>query len=302
MLLMPFKDGQTGLFWKRAFKRSGFKFSAVDSREDITKIYPKIEAFKPDVIITGKEGSLQFVVPFVKRKHPYIQWWCVNPDVRNSVSEFTQSVREIFKYIDVFMIKTLGMIPEYQETYPQAKVFWLPQSVDIETYHNNYKRFDPKKLACSVSFIGNTGYGYVTPAGGRRRLLPFIQKHVAEFMHYGDNNQKYDDDHNHIVMSSKINIGHCGYAHMDGANSVRDMKIMAAGGFLLTERVKNSKPIFRDGFHWVEYVGIQDCVDKINYYLYHPEERNKIAKRGQDAVMNHHTYDIRLQEMLNLHP
>lgn len=300
MLLMPFKDGQTGLFWKRAFKRAKIKFCAVDSRENITTIYPKIQSFKPDVIITGKEGSLQFVIPYVKHKHPEIQIWCINPDVRNSVNDFTPAVKEIFKCVDVFMIKTLGMIPEYKGLYPHSKVYWLPQSVDIQTYHNKYKRFNPKKLACSVSFIGNTGFGYETPAGGRRRLLPFIKKHVAEFKHYGNKNPKYDDAHNHIVMSSKINIGHCGYAYIDGANSVRDMKIMAAGGFLLTERVKNTHPIFRDGYHWVEYVGVHDCVDKINYYLRRPEERKKIAKRGYDAVVKYHTYDVRLQEMLKL--
>jgi len=42
--------------------------------------------------------------------------------------------------------------------------------------------------------------------------------------------------------------------------------------------------------------------DKVNYYLAHEDERGQIAERAREKVMKAHTWDHRVQEMMQVMP
>ncbi|MCD4829270.1 MAG: glycosyltransferase [Candidatus Cloacimonetes bacterium] len=86
----------------------------------------------------------------------------------------------------------------------------------------------------------------------------------------------------------------------------RTFEIMACGGFQLVDRRHLFEGVFVEGEDFVCFDSLPDLRDKIDYYLAHPEERERIARNGQRKALNHHTYTHRmqsmLQQMLRWHP
>jgi len=73
----------------------------------------------------------------------------------------------------------------------------------------------------------------------------------------------------------------------------------AAGGFLLTDAQSDLQTLFEPDER-ASYESIEECRDRLRWYLAHPEERAAIAGRAQRRVHAQHTYAHRLQEIAAL--
>jgi len=75
----------------------------------------------------------------------------------------------------------------------------------------------------------------------------------------------------------------------------------AAGAFVLTEkRPLNSRYFNTEGpdRELVEFSSWPECMELIDYYCEHDEERRRIALAGREKVLKLHTYDARLEFMI----
>jgi len=90
----------------------------------------------------------------------------------------------------------------------------------------------------------------------------------------------YGPNHALTVGKSRINLNFC---TSDGASD-RIYKIMAAGGFLLTDDWPGRKEQFVDGEDCVIFKNQEDLDRKIKFYLENPEIRERIAKTGHKTV------------------
>jgi hypothetical protein len=70
--------------------------------------------------------------------------------------------------------------------------------------------------------------------------------------------------------------------------NMRIFEVTGSGGFLLTERFDNLSDLFRDGEEIVTYGDEAEMLNKIGYYLAHPDERLAIAERGQRRCLEVH--------------
>lgn len=77
----------------------------------------------------------------------------------------------------------------------------------------------------------------------------------------------------------------------------RNFEIPACQGFLLTEYADNLKDYYQVGEEIVCFDGIEDCVEKIKYYLSHDREREEIAQAGYERTLREHTYEKRFNEI-----
>lgn len=82
--------------------------------------------------------------------------------------------------------------------------------------------------------------------------------------------------------------------------NMRLFESMATGSFLLTNWLPTLGDLFEDGKHLVTYKTLDELVEKAKYYLEHDEEREKIAKAGQEEVLAKHTYSHRIQTILDV--
>ena len=67
--------------------------------------------------------------------------------------------------------------------------------------------------------------------------------------------------------------------------------IMACGGFVLSNWQPEITEYFADGQEIVTYRSLEECMDKIAYFLEHEEERGAIASAGQRKVQEMFSYE-----------
>jgi len=155
---------------------------------------------------------------------------------------------------------------------------FLPCATDPEVYArqpNTPKRFD-------VSFVGNVSLA-------RRRMLDRLQRkfqvHIATV---------YMRDMVNIFNMSKINfnlsVGKTGYP-------LRVFEALGMCSFLLTSDVPVEYRLFEDKVHLV-YYNEDNIEDLITYYLTHDRARADIAALGYREVLQKHTFDLRMEQLL----
>lgn len=80
---------------------------------------------------------------------------------------------------------------------------------------------------------------------------------------------------------------------------LRAIEIMGSGGFLMSNYQSDMDQYFENGSDYVMYDGADDLIAKCRYYLEHEDERAAITASGYNKIKAHHTYVIRLKEILN---
>ena len=81
---------------------------------------------------------------------------------------------------------------------------------------------------------------------------------------------------------------------------LRIFDIMGAGGFVLTNYQPDLLHFFTPGEDFVYYESPDDLISKIDHYLEHEDERRRIAANGHERITEHHTYDHRIREILDI--
>ena len=102
-----------------------------------------------------------------------------------------------------------------------------------------------------------------------------------------------------VFQASKINLNITMRAIETGL-SLRIWDILGCGGFLLTNYQAEIPDFFETGRDLETYESMDELVEKVRYYLSHEEERVEIAINGYEKMAAHHTYEIRLAQMIKV--
>ncbi len=100
-----------------------------------------------------------------------------------------------------------------------------------------------------------------------------------------------------LVGSAKINFSQ-DHVLAPGYWSDRLAQTMCCGGFVLHRYVPMSETVFRDNIAYC--YSIDDCLEKIKYYLEHDNEREEIAKRGYKYAHKYLTASARVKDLLTI--
>ena len=102
-----------------------------------------------------------------------------------------------------------------------------------------------------------------------------------------------------VFRSSKINL-HIGLHAIPSGISLRQLDIMACGGFLLSSFQPEMFEYFIPGVDFDYFSSAEEALDKCNFYLEHDELRKKIVLSGKEKTEKYFNYDIRLRELLDI--
>lgn len=102
-----------------------------------------------------------------------------------------------------------------------------------------------------------------------------------------------------IYHNSKINLNITSKTIESGIPQ-RVFDILSCGGFCLTNYQPEIAEYFADGEELVMYTGMEDLMDKVEYYLKHEEERKGIAGKGYFAVRERFSMEKRVEEMIGM--
>jgi spore maturation protein CgeB len=78
----------------------------------------------------------------------------------------------------------------------------------------------------------------------------------------------------------------------------RNFEIPGCGGFLLTSSADNLEDYFVPQKEIVVFHDVDDLIEKVRYYLGHPDEREAIREAGYQRALREHTYEQRFRRIL----
>lgn len=82
--------------------------------------------------------------------------------------------------------------------------------------------------------------------------------------------------------------------------SPRIFEAMACGAFTVSDNQRDVFSLFKDGEHLICFDNPGELVEKIEHYLDHPDERERIALQGREEVLKNHTYEHRIEKLLSI--
>jgi hypothetical protein len=97
-----------------------------------------------------------------------------------------------------------------------------------------------------------------------------------------------------IALNNHINIAG------PFANNMRLYETTGVGTLLITDYKDNLHTLFEPGSEVIAYGSAEECVELVTYYLAHEEERQAVARAGQQRTLREHSYLQRMQELVNI--
>ena len=171
---------------------------------------------------------------------------------------------------------------EYLEDFRRLgiRAHWLPLACCPEVH----RRSEPTG-EYPIGFVGS-----VQPGSRREGLLSSLSATIP--VHY---ERCFWDDMAQVFSRSKIVFNEA----VRNDLNMRVFEVMSTGSLLLSDLARNSgqDELFRDGEDYALY---RDAIiaDVATFYLDNDELREQIAARGQQLVLNAHTYGHRVEDLL----
>ena len=298
LLLFPMADGQTGPAIKYAFEQLGHEVMAVDAKRKPGNSYLIASKFVPNLVFCSRTLALTEQVIQIKARFKNAKACMWNVDTRDTLDEW-EYLFPLIRAVDYHFVVETNLLSEWRRKL-NTKTFWLPQGLQNEVYGKprSISEEDRQKYECDICFCGG-----IPPPGihhrDRRPIMEAIIKAGFRFNIWGSEGmpQVYNEEHNKQTSLAKISLGISGWPKVGKYVSVRDYKIMGAGGFLLERQGDGLADLFPLGLIGT-YVSLDDLIDRIHYWLDHEKERKAIAERGYEWVHENATYTHRIKQAL----
>jgi spore maturation protein CgeB len=100
-----------------------------------------------------------------------------------------------------------------------------------------------------------------------------------------------------LMFQSKIvlNITNSNFYCVETGLNLRIFEVLAAGGFLLTDHYEEISDLFEIGKEIETYSSGKELKEKVEYYLAHEEERERIAAAGKKKFYELYTWERRVK-------
>lgn len=178
-------------------------------------------------------------------------------------------------------------IPTYKHT---LAVIANGYPVKLKKYAKHYRHTSIKTL---ISPLLKTGRRIDFYGTNWDRMRPFLGATIRKEWNHG-----YLDYRNayKVYSSSKIILG---LQNHPTQLTQRTYEVLGSGGFLITSDTPEVRKHFKPGVHLVTSKSPAETNRLVEYYLNHPQERERIARAGQKAAAKH-SYKHRAAYMLKV--
>ena len=175
----------------------------------------------------------------------------------------------------------------------------LLQCTDPEVFYSERDN----NISDEILFVGVT-------RGVYREIVRDVLKTNHEVSIYGMGWEKYVDEKyikGQFIPNEELHkyYSSCKILLNDHWENMRDedfpsnrlFDALACGAFVISDKIPSSETLFEGSI--VTYDDVDDLNKKIDYYLTHEDERVKLAEKGRKIVLENHTFDKRVEEVLS---
>ncbi|RME80820.1 MAG: hypothetical protein D6785_09860 [Planctomycetota bacterium] len=290
---------RTNLYFLRAFRNLGHKAKWIKYRKirsyigekpanQLCKIF--LRWYSPEVLFLYAKDISYDLLAWARERMKIILYY---EDPKNDT--FEEMVR-FGRLAHLFYVTSRGDIPFYEERGIRAR--YITGGCDSLAHYREEKTFS--KYESQLAFIGRPG---------AKNRIELIQEISSQFdlKVYGKGWEKYGiqpalqnayaDDYRRICASAAIILGQ-NVVERDLFFSNRIWYTLGCGGFFLTTYTPNMEEIFQRGVHLDWFIDLDECKEKIHYYLNHEEERKQIALQGYKLAHEQYSFEKLAQQML----
>lgn len=214
-------------------------------------------------------------------------------------------------------------LPEYLRGYFDAAI-WAQQCISggnileemltvdvLEKLEEYYKLEKSKDSFSDLGLIfSTTVLGFKTAAEQRHRALLELSKKYAVTIYSNSNTSDlyrvryggsldYWSEMPKVFAATKINLNFT-IPNIKSGLPLRIFDILGSGGFLMTNFQAEIPYYFKNKEDLVCFESIEELTELAGYYLTHEEERRQIAKNGYQKVREHHSYEQRIRQMMEV--
>lgn len=225
---------------------------------------------------------------------------------KNSSKDFLGALSD---YDVIFTTKTFN-VEELMSQGVQKAVF-LPHAVDVKCHHPvEVSEKNKETLGADIVFVGTYA---------KEERLEYLERLCREgydLRIYGDGwgrlsesscvkkrgviqkKAVYCGDLSEVFNASKIVLAFLRKHNRDRQTS-RTYEIPGCGAFMLHERTNEATALFKEGEEAEFFSSYAEMKEKIDYYLSHDAERERIAKAGYErAICKDYSYKARAEKVL----
>ncbi len=207
-------------------------------------------------------------------------------------------------YFDIYATHTLQDSKDFAPT-----VLYLPNAAWSSAYNlagaTLEQLRDPARYERDVSFFGRLDPARYPEMRERSAFLGELARRLethgvsSSFLHAEKMPLREQVD---FIQRSRINLNYSAGADEGAEKSwglpERCYGVQACGGFLLSDDRGHAADDFGIGEEWVSFDSMDDCVEKVRYYLANFAQARRIAEAAHARVMRDHTYVNRARSLV----
>lgn len=283
-------------FWARKL------FSKYD-RYIFSKIAKRIIDEKPDLVICTYRFIHPECINLIKKNLSFVKIVQLNPD---SLTTFQDQQIFVSPY-DAYFTKD-PFIVSFMRDKLKLNTFYLPEAFNhrIHSYEFENRIELEEKVGIDVVCFG-TLYPY------RAKMVRELINNGIDVKLFGTPDKKFPDPlivknfanefitgsrKAEVLLGSKIVFNNFHYSEIESVNA-KFFEIAGIGGFQICDYKETLKEYSGIDVNKFSYMSIDEAIEKIKYYLTKTSERHELAQIQRRHFLEHHTYDIRVKEMLS---
>ncbi|MBE6489640.1 MAG: glycosyltransferase [Methanobrevibacter sp.] len=263
---------------KKSFEKKGFNVEV----QGANKWYSN--DFQEDIVIVLR--GLTYYVP--KKDNINIMWNISHPDAIK-LKEY-----ELYDIVFIASNKYASIVDNNVRTVVKP----LLQCTDPDVFYHKFNQ----DCADEILFVGKTRHVF-------REIIKDITSTSWDVSVYGEGWAEFIDKHyikgefidndvlNQFYSSCKILLNdHWEEMRELDFPSNRLFDALACAAFIISDDINSAHTLFDDNV--VTYESVEDLNEKIEFYLNNDFERDKKRKEGQKIVLSKHTFDLRVEEII----
>jgi spore maturation protein CgeB len=188
----------------------------------------------------------------------------------------------------------------------KSQIHYLPECFNPNRHTIEVGKYDSDFYKCDITTAGNQHSwrniffehlkGYDIKFWG---LNPPIWMPRGLLHSFYQGKPVYNTEKAEAFINSKIVLNNLHYSEIEGLN-VRCFEAAGIGAFQIVDWRPGLNDLFIENDEIVSFKTIDELKDKLNFYLSNEHERNRIAINGKKRAFKDHTYQVRLQKLLNI--